>query len=73
MCGEFPLMVELRWTDGPSMSTLSKMLQGNRSKDFEFDVLFAHGFTCRVCGQVQGGTVYDRPDKCSVCGDDIAQ
>src|SRR5260221_13272673 len=51
MYGEFPPMVELRWNDGPSMSALRKTLQDNRSRDFDFDVLFAHGFTCRACGQ----------------------
>jgi hypothetical protein len=73
MCGEFPPMVEIRWNDGPSMNALRETLQGSRSKDFEFDVLYAHGFTCNVCGQARGSTIYDSPGKCTVCGDDFNQ
>jgi hypothetical protein len=73
MYGEFPPTIELRWSDGPSMVTLSKILRGNCSKDFDFDVLFSHGFTCRVCGQVNGGALYDTPGNCTVCGDDFSQ
>jgi hypothetical protein len=73
MYGEFPPMVEIQWNDGPSVNTLREMLQGSRSKDFDFDALFSHGFTCRVCGQVRGSTIYDSPCKCTVCGDDFNQ
>jgi rubrerythrin len=73
MHGEFPPMIEIQWNDGPSVSALRETLQGNRGKDFEFDVLFSHGFTCRVCGQARGSTIYDSPGKCTVCGDDFNQ
>jgi hypothetical protein len=73
MCGEVPPMVELRWNDGPSVNALREKLQGIHSRDFDFDVVFAHGFTCRACGHAHGGTIDDRPGKCTGGGDGFGQ
>jgi hypothetical protein len=71
MYGEFSPMVELRWNDEPSRSDLDQALHSfieERRKDFYFETLTAHGFTCRSCGRTHGGTLEDKPCRCPDCG-----
>jgi hypothetical protein len=71
MYGEHPPMIELRWNDAPSIAALYEMLHPlieQRRKDFHFETLTAHGFTCRTCGRTHGGMLEDKPCSCPDCG-----
>jgi hypothetical protein len=76
MYGEFSPMVELRWNDGPSRNVLRETLHDfieEHRKDFHFETLTAHGFTCRTCGRTHLGTLPDKPPACTGAGDSIDQ
>jgi hypothetical protein len=65
--GEFLPMIELRWNDGPATNALNKTLRDfieEHRKDFHFETLTVHGFTCRTCGRTHGGTIEDKPGIC---------
>jgi hypothetical protein len=67
MYGEHSPMVELRWNDGQSRNTLDQTLRDfleERRRDFHFETLIAHGFTCRTCGRPHVGTLADKPCRC---------
>jgi hypothetical protein len=65
--GEMPPMIELRWNDEPSRDALDKTLrdffEGHR-RDFYFETISAHGFTCCTCGKTHGGAIMDEPVAC---------
>jgi hypothetical protein len=72
MYGEHPPMVELRWNDGPSRNTLDQTLRDfieRCRRDFHFETLIAHGFTCRTCGRPHVGSITDEPVACPGGGD----
>jgi hypothetical protein len=68
MYGEAAPSIELRWNDGPSVTALSETLHGligeRRSGGFFFEMIYAHGFTCRTCGGTHGCALNDNPRAC---------
>jgi hypothetical protein len=70
MYGEVLPMIELRWNDGPSRNVLDKTLHDfieEQRKDFRFETLTAHGFTCHTCGQTHLSTLEDTAAVCPQC------
>jgi hypothetical protein len=68
MYGEMPPMIELKWNDEPLFNALNKALDEfleERRRDFHFELILSHGFTCRECGQTHSATIYDKPSKCT--------